>query len=52
MTANLYDMANVTYRLGLGATGPEVNVIVVGSVLLLAGVIFGLAAVRTRQRPS
>lgn len=52
VTANLYDMANVTYRLGLGSTGPEVNVIVVGSVLLLAGVIFGLAAVRTRQRPS
>lgn len=52
VTANLYDMANLTYRLGLGSAGPEVNVIVVGSVLLLTGVIFGLAAVRTRPRPS
>ena len=52
MVANLYDMANVMYRLGLGPAGPEVNVIVVGSVLLLAGVIFGLAALRTRLRPS
>jgi hypothetical protein len=50
--ANLYNMENVVYRLGLGSAGPEVNVIVVGSVLLLAGVIFGLGAVATRQRPS
>ena len=52
VTANLYDMENVVYRLGLGSAGPEVNVIVVGSVLLLAGVVFGLAAVRQRRRPS
>ena len=51
VTANLYDMENVVYRLGLSSAGPEVNVIVVGSVLLLAGVGFGLAAVRQR-RPS
>lgn len=52
VTANLYDMENVVYRLGLGPAGPEVNVIVVGSVLLLAGVVFGLAAGRQRRRPS
>ncbi|MHB1475560.1 MAG: hypothetical protein ACYDDU_18110 [Dermatophilaceae bacterium] len=52
VAANLYNMENVVYRLGLGSAGPEVNVIVVGSVLLLAGVIFGLAAVRERRRPS
>lgn len=51
VTANLYDMENVVYRLGLSSAGPEVNVIVVGSVLLLAGVGFGVAAVRQR-RPS
>ena len=51
VTANLYDMENVVYRLGLSSAGPEVNVIVVGSVLLLAGVGFGAAAVRQR-RPS
>jgi len=52
VTANLYDMENVVYGLGLGSAGPEVNVIVVGSVLLLAGVFFGLAAVRQRRRAS
>ena len=51
VTANLYDMENVVHRLGLSSAGPEVNVIVVGSVLLLAGVGFGVAAVRQR-RPS
>ena len=52
VVANLYDMANVAYRLGFGSAGPEVNVIVVGSVLLIAGAIFGLGQARTRQRAS
>lgn len=52
VAANLYNMENVVYRLGLGSAGPEVNVIVVGSVLLIAGVIFSLAAARERRRPS
>ena len=52
VVANLYDMENVAYRLGVGSAGPEVNVIVVGSVLLIAGAIFGLGYARTRQRAS
>lgn len=50
VVANLYDMANVAYRLGFGSAGLEVNVIVVGSILLIAGAIFGLGQGRTRQR--
>jgi len=52
VVANLYDMENVAYRLGFGSAGPEVNVIVVGSVLLIAGAVFGLGHARTRQRAS
>lgn len=53
VAANLYDMVNVAYRLGLVVDDRGgVNVIVVGSVLLLAGAIFGVAGALTRQRPS
>jgi hypothetical protein len=48
--ANLYDMVNIVYRLGISSAGPEVNVIIVGSVLLLAGALFGLDATRRRKR--
>jgi hypothetical protein len=48
--ANTYYMSNTLYRLGLPGGGGqvEVNAYVCGSVLLLAGIIFGLVAARTR----
>jgi len=49
VVANLYDMENLVHSFGLGSAGPEANAIVVGSVLILAGVVFGLSATRTRQ---
>lgn len=51
LTANLYDMSNVADRLALRGGGPEVNNIVVGVLALLAGVGFGLAALRRGRRP-
>ncbi len=46
-TANLYDMENITYRLGLHrAAGTAVNVYIFGGVLLLAGIVFGLVEAR------
>ncbi len=50
LLANLYDVENVAYRIGLGSHGPQVNVIVVGTVLMLAGVGFGLAGLAGRRR--
>jgi hypothetical protein len=44
VVANLYDMANVTSRLGFPQYGAQVNVVVVGSVLLLGGLRFGLGS--------
>ena len=40
ITANLYDMSNMTLRFGLGEGGPFVNNLVVGIVLLLASLYF------------
>ena len=51
LTANLYDMSNLADRLALRGGGPEVNNIVVGSLALLAGAGFGLAAVLRNGRP-
>ena len=42
LVALLYNMENLAYDLRLGSHGPEVNNIVVGLVLLIAGVGFGL----------
>lgn len=50
--ANLYDMENAAYRLGLGTSGPQVNVVVVGAVLVLAGVGFALALALAGRRQS
>lgn len=49
LLANLYNMENLAYRFGLGSHGPEVNIIVVGTVLVLAGVGFGLAGLAGRR---
>lgn len=46
---NLYDMQNLSYRIGLGSHGPQVNVIVTGAVLLLAGAGFGLVDLAGRR---
>jgi hypothetical protein len=51
LLANLYNLENLAYRLGLGSHGPHVNVLVVGAVLLLAGAGFGLADLAGRRRP-
>lgn len=50
MVANLYNMENLAYRVGLGSYGPQVNVIVVGAMLVLAGAGFGLAGLAGRRR--
>lgn len=50
LLANLYNMENLVYRVGLGSHGPEVNVVVVGAVLLLASAAFGLAGVARRRQ--
>jgi hypothetical protein len=44
VAANLYDMSNITARLGFGAGGPDVNNLVVGNVLLAAGLYFAVRA--------
>lgn len=46
--ANLYDMSNLTYRMGLGSTGAQTNVLAVGAVLVLAGVTFAVTEARSR----
>jgi hypothetical protein len=51
LTANLYDMSNLADRLALHGGGPEVNNVVVGSLALLAGAGFGLAAILRNGRP-
>lgn len=54
IVANLYNIENVTGRMSWGAGGPEVNVVVVGAVLLLGGLGFaiasGIRALRNRRR--
>jgi hypothetical protein len=50
LLANLYDMQNLTYRMGLGSTGDQTNVIVVGAALVLAGAGFGIAELLARRR--
>ena len=50
LVANLYDMENLTYRLGLGWHGLQVNVLVLGAVLVLAGAGFGLASAVGRRQ--
>lgn len=50
LLANLYNMENVVYRLGLGSHGSQVNIIIVGAVLLLAGAGFGLAGLARCRR--
>lgn len=47
MLADLYDIENLASRLGLGAHGPEVNVVVVGAFLVGGGVGFGLSRLRS-----
>jgi hypothetical protein len=42
ITANLYDMQNMTHRLGFGPGGPFVNNVIVGIALLVAGLYFAL----------
>jgi hypothetical protein len=43
LTVNLYDIGNLTYRLGLGQHGLQANVLTAGVVLLAGGAGFGLA---------
>ncbi|HKS52544.1 MAG TPA: hypothetical protein VJS67_11815 [Pseudonocardiaceae bacterium] len=50
LVANLYDMENVAYRLGLGSPGFQTNVIVAGVTLLLGGLGFGLAGLVSKRR--
>jgi hypothetical protein len=51
--ADLYDIENLTRRIGLGLQGQEVNVIVAGGFLLAGGLGFGLARLRSgRAEPS
>jgi hypothetical protein len=51
LTANLYDMSNLTDRLARQGGGPEVNNIVVGLLASLAGIGFGLNALLRSRRP-
>ncbi|MGI8415273.1 MAG: hypothetical protein ACR2P2_03515 [Nakamurella sp.] len=50
IVANLYDLENLTYRMGWGAAGPEVNVLVVGGFLTLGGIGFALWAALLKRR--
>ncbi|MDP9342381.1 MAG: hypothetical protein M3Q23_09880 [Actinomycetota bacterium] len=46
LTVNLYDIGNVTYRLGLGQHGLQANVLTAAAVLLAGGAGFWLAGRR------
>lgn len=50
IVANLYDLENLTYRMGWGAGGPEVNVLVVGGFLTLGGLGFAMWALLKRRQ--
>lgn len=51
MVANLYDMQNEAYRLGLGVQGTQFNGLVVGVALLAGAIGFGVAGIlRTGER--
>jgi hypothetical protein len=52
LTANLYDMSNLAYRLARQGGGPEVNNIVVGLLALLAGIGFGLTTLLRSRGPN
>jgi len=46
LLVNLYDLGNITYRMGLGDHGVGANVVTAGGALLLGGVGFAVAARR------
>ena len=46
---NLYDLANLTGRIGI-STGNRTNIVVVGATLVLAGAAFGLTDLAARRR--
>jgi hypothetical protein len=50
LAVNLYDVGNVTYRMGLGQHGLQANVVTAGLALLLGGLGFGVAAWTGRAR--
>ncbi len=49
LVADLYNIENVFYRVGVSVPAPAINVIIPGAALLLLGAAYGLAARRARR---